>query len=154
VSADRSAAVTLDGRVVGFVGEPSRDARVAFDLPADLPVVVAELDLDSREPAADDVLFRPLPRYPGALRDLAFVVAKGRRHEELAAAIRESAGDLLSGVRLFDVYEGTPLAESERSLAYTLSFRSPERSLTNEEVDAVVARIVERLRGTLGARIR
>ena len=69
-------------------------------------------------------------------------------------AIREAAGELLDEVRLFDVYEGPPLAENETSLAYTLLFRSPERSLTNEEVDAVVARIVERLREGLGARIR
>jgi phenylalanyl-tRNA synthetase beta chain len=72
----------------------------------------------------------------------------------MVTAIREAAGELLAEVRLFDVYEGPPLGESEISLAYTLEFRSPERSLTNEEVDAVVARIVERLREGLGARIR
>jgi phenylalanyl-tRNA synthetase beta chain len=154
LSADRSAAVILDGVPIGFLGEPTRDVRAALDLPDDLPVFVAELDLDARAAAAEDVLFRPLPRYPGALRDLAFVVAKGRRHEELVEAIRGAAGKLLSEVRLFDVYEGPPLERSETSLAYTLSFRAPDRSLTNEEVDAVVARIVERLREGLGARIR
>ncbi|HMB68163.1 MAG TPA: phenylalanine--tRNA ligase subunit beta [bacterium] len=154
VSTDRSAAVIADGARVGYLGEPSREARAAFDLPADLPVFVAEIDLDARRAATADVLFRPLPRFPGALRDLAFVVEKGRRHEELVAAVREAAGELLDEVRLFDVYEGPPLAETEMSLAYTLSFRSPERSLTNEEVDAVIARIVERLREGLGARIR
>lgn len=154
VAADRSAAVVVDGRTVGYLGEPTREARAAFDLPADLPVFVAEIDLEAREATADETLFRPLPRYPGALRDLAFVVDKERRHGEVVAAIREATGELLSEVRLFDVYEGPPLAPSEKSLAYTLSFRSPDRSLTNEEVDAVVAGIVERLRTGLGARIR
>ena len=57
-------------------------------------------------------------------------------------------------MRLFDVYEGSPLAETEKSLAYSLLFRSPERSLTNDEVDEVSARIVAHLEKELGARIR
>jgi phenylalanyl-tRNA synthetase beta chain len=139
---------------VGVLGEPDADARKSFDLPAELPVMIAELDLEALPVTRESALFEPLPRYPGVLRDLAFVVDGRRRHEEVAEAVRGAAGDLLAEVRLFDVYEGPPLADDERSLAYTLVFRSPERSLTHEEVDAVVDRIVRHLGESLGARIR
>jgi phenylalanyl-tRNA synthetase beta chain len=117
-------------------------------------VVVAELDLDGDRTHEEDREFQALPRYPGVLRDLAFVVPRRVRHAELADSIVASAGDLLTEVRLFDVYEGTPLAEQEKSLAFTLLFRSPERSLTHDEVDERVAAVVEHLGKAVGARIR
>jgi phenylalanyl-tRNA synthetase beta chain len=60
----------------------------------------------------------------------------------------------LAELRLFDVYQGAPLGEREKSLAYTLVFRSPERSLTHDEVDECVERIVSRVSGKLGGRLR
>jgi phenylalanyl-tRNA synthetase beta chain len=150
----RSARILVNGDTIGFLGEVGPGTRKAFDLPADLPVVVAELDLDGDRTHEEDREFQALPRYPGVLRDLAFVVPRRVRHAELADSIVASAGDLLTEVRLFDVYEGTPLAEQEKSLAFTLLFRSPERSLTHEEVDERVAAVVEHLGKAVGARIR
>jgi phenylalanyl-tRNA synthetase beta chain len=118
-------------------------------------VFVAELDLE--EPAVlgrAGLAFHGLPRFPGANRDLAFVVARAVRHGEIAAAVEQAGGDFLAGVRLFDVWEGAPLADGEKSLAFTLVFRSAERSLTNDEVDERVEKIVAHLASELGARIR
>jgi phenylalanyl-tRNA synthetase beta chain len=123
-------------------------------LPAELPVFLAELDLAAPQRAQDVAVFRPLPRYPGASRDLAFVAKRSVRHEDLAREIGAVGGELLEACRLFDVYEGAPLGPDERSLAFTLVFRAPDRSLTNDEVDERVARVVEQVRRTLGARMR
>jgi phenylalanyl-tRNA synthetase beta chain len=154
--AGRSVAVTVGGSRIGFLGEAGPQMRAAFDLSEDLPVVVAELELelegsvDSRR----DFVFRPPPRFPAVHRDLAFVVDRDTRHEALSSALREAGGDLLADCRLFDVYAGAPLAANEKSLAFTLVFRSPERSLTNEEVDRSVDGIVRHLEKVAGARIR
>jgi phenylalanyl-tRNA synthetase beta chain len=150
----RSSAVQVGGTVVGYFGGPDDSLRKVFDLPADLPLWIAELDLDTAAVRTDVVRFEALPRHPAVVRDLALVVDRSRRHDELVRVMREAGGELLSEPRLFDVYEGAQLASTERSLAYTLTFRSPDRSLTNEEVDLVVDRIVYRLREELGARVR
>ena len=149
-----SAAANVDGRRVGFFGEPARAVRRTWDLPAELPVFLAELDLAAPRRAQDVPVFRPLPRYPGASRDLAFVAKRSVRHEDLAREIGAAGGELLEECRLFDVYEGAPLGPDERSLAFTLVFRAPDRSLTNDEVDERVARVVEQAKRALGARIR
>jgi phenylalanyl-tRNA synthetase beta chain len=150
-----AASVEVAGTRVGYLGALSPSVRERHDLPEDLPVFVAEVDLEvvAPEPRAGRE-YRELPRFPGATRDLAFVVARRVRHEELVAGLRRAAGELLEDIRLFDVWEGAPLAAGEKSLAFTLVFRSPERSLTNEEVDGHVQEIVAHLAGELGARIR
>jgi phenylalanyl-tRNA synthetase beta chain len=154
LSAERSATVVVGGEIVGVLGEIGQDARKAFELPPGEPVLLAELDLEARVAvAAGTRLFEPLPRYPGVVRDLAFVVPRSRRHGEVEAGLREAGGDLLAELRLFDVYEGAPLDEGEKSLAYTLVFRSQDRSLTNEEVDERVDKLVQRMR-RLDARLR
>jgi phenylalanyl-tRNA synthetase beta chain len=151
----RSATVLANGSRVGFVGELGAKVRNAFDLPPDLPVFLAELDLDSRLQRSSSTLeFEPLPRFPGVVRDLAFVVPHACRNRELVDSLREAGGDFLAEVQLFDVYEGEQLNRGEMSLAYTLTFRSPDRSLTNEEVDKQIDRIVKHLEKSLGARIR
>lgn len=149
-----SCAAIVDGERVGFFGEPARAVRRMWDLPAEFPVFLAELDLAARVHADDTHEFRPLPRFPGASRDLAFVAPPAVRHEDLVREIGAAGGELLEECRLFDVYEGAPLGPGERSLAFTLVFRAPDRSLTNEEVDERVARVVERVSKVLGARIR
>jgi len=155
LAAERSAAVHVDGRIVGYLGEVGAEARRAFDLPRDEPVFVAELDLEAPVGAATRAhLFEPLPRYPGVVRDLAFVVPRTCRHAELEGALRSEGGELLAELRLFDVWEGPPLDEREKSLAYALVFRSPDRSLTNDEVDARVDAMVKRAGRQLEARLR
>ena len=149
-----SAALLVGGRRVGFLGEPGVGVRRVWDLPPDLPVFLAELDLAARERADGPRAYRALPRVPGASRDLALVVPPGVRHGDLAGSIAEAGGELLEECRLFDVYEGAPLAPGERSLAFTLVFRAPDRSLTNDEVDARIAGIVESVRRRHDARIR
>jgi phenylalanyl-tRNA synthetase beta chain len=150
----RSAAVLVGGATVGCFGAPDDSMRKVFDLPAELPLWIAELDLEAAAVQTGEVLFEALPRFPAVVRDLALVVDRSRRNEDLIRVIGEAGGELLSEPRLFDVYEGAQLTAREKSLAYTLVFRAPDRSLTREEVDLLVERIVRRLERELGARVR
>ncbi len=87
-------------------------------------------------------------------RDLAIIVAGERPAAEVEATIRRHAGELLRGVRLFDLYRGAPLAAREKSLAYRLVFGARDRTLTEAEVDAAVAGVQAGLQADLGARLR
>lgn len=99
--------------------------------------------------------YREVPRYPASKRDLAVIVRSGVTHEDLLATIRGAGGTLLDAAWLFDVYA---FREGEhaglRSMAYALEFRSPERTLTDREVDEGIAAIVRALESERGARIR
>jgi phenylalanyl-tRNA synthetase beta chain len=86
--------------------------------------------------------------------DLAFTVEASTPAERVRSALAEAAGDLVSSVLLFDVFEGPPLPEGTRSLAFSLDFRAGDRTLTDEEADGAVAAIVERLSRDFGAQLR
>jgi len=94
------------------------------------------------------------PRFPGATRDLAVVVPRARAAASVAAAITAGAGPLLVAVELFDIYEGAPLASDERSLAYRLTFRAADRTLTEPEVEGAIRAITEAVERDLGGHIR
>ncbi|HUY73254.1 MAG TPA: phenylalanine--tRNA ligase subunit beta, partial [Candidatus Dormibacteraeota bacterium] len=97
---------------------------------------------------------QPLPRFPAVERDLAVVVEEHVAAGSLLAAIKESAGDLLENARAFDEYHGSQVPEGHKSIAFTLTFRSPERTLTDAEVDKPMAEIRLRLEKKHGARFR
>ena len=150
----RSAAVLIDGRPVGVVGE--LHPRAAEDLELDGRVALAELDVETLRVAAGAARFglADVPRFPPVRRDLAFVVAEQAAAGAVGAALREAAGELLSSSLLFDVHRGDPLPPGSKSLAFAVEFRAPDRTLTGDEADRAVAAIVERLSAGFGATLR
>jgi phenylalanyl-tRNA synthetase beta chain len=94
--------------------------------------------------------YRPLPTTPAAPIDLALVVPDGRTAADVEAVIRRVAGDLLESLELFDVYSGPGIASGHRSLAWRLTLRHPERTLSSKEVDARRAQILRALEAELG----
>jgi len=130
---------------VGFAGELHPKVIDALGLPPRTSAM--ELDLDLL-PLTDD---RPVPvvsPYPPVSVDVALVADEDVPAADIADALRDGGGGLLEEVRLFDVYVGEQLAPGTRSLAYTLRFRAPDRTLTSEEAnaarDAAVAVAAER----------
>jgi len=87
-------------------------------------------------------------------RDLAVIVDETVAAGVLQAAIKELAGDLLEQVRAFDEYRGTQVPDGHKSVAFTLTFRSPERTLTDAEVDKVMSEIKQGLEKRHRARFR
>jgi phenylalanyl-tRNA synthetase beta chain len=131
----RCAAILVDDTVIGYAGELHPAVVSALDLPRRTSAM--ELDLDAI-PAAPVVSAPQLSTFPPALIDVALVVRSSVPASDVEAALVAGAGPLLESVHLFDVYESEQLGEGLRSLAYKLTFRAPDRTLTVEE--AVAAR--------------
>jgi phenylalanyl-tRNA synthetase beta chain len=149
----RAARVSVGGVLLGSMGEVPAEVRGAYDLPD--PVFLAELDLELlRRQAADEPLFQPMGRFPAVTRDVAFLLPREVPAERAGRVIEEAAGEQVESVRLFDAFEGKPLPEGRRNLAFSLVFRRADRTLTDEEADASMARIRAALREKLGAQIR
>ncbi|MFC5926702.1 phenylalanine--tRNA ligase subunit beta [Micromonospora vulcania] len=146
----RCAEVRVDGTVVGHAGELHPAVVAALELPRRTSAM--ELDLNALPPAP----VTPAPGvsgFPPALIDVALVVDESVPAEQVRRALEAGAGELLEDVRLFDVYAGAQLGEGRRSLAYKLTFRAPDRTLTVEEAvaarDAAVAVAAQRFGATL-----
>ena len=135
----RCAAVTLDGRLLGYIGELHPTVASAFKI--DGRMVALEIDLEPVLAASRIPRALPLPRFPSIERDLAVVIEDHVAAGALLAAIRESGGGFLEDARAFDEYQGPQVSEGHKSVAFTLTFRSPERTLTDAEVDKVMADI-------------
>jgi phenylalanyl-tRNA synthetase beta chain len=98
--------------------------------------------------------FEEVSPYPDVRQDLAFVVDEDIPAAELLTAIRETAGELLRELEVFDEYRGAQIGEGKRSLAFRLSFGSMEGTLTDEDVAPVRASIVDALASQFGAVLR
>ncbi len=149
----RSAQVLIQDVVVGVIGEIH--PRVAESLDVAGRIAVAELEVDalSRYAAttleADDV-----PRFPPVRRDLSFVLDEATPHAAVESLIREAGGDLVASCLLFDVHVGAPLPDGKKSLAFSVEFRDPSRTLEREEADEAVERIRSRVADELGGELR
>jgi phenylalanyl-tRNA synthetase beta chain len=149
----RSAVIEAGGAAVGVVGELHPRIAAELDLPERVPV--AEVDVTRLSAVGESRLtLRQVHRYPPARRDLAWLFDRDVPAGRVAEVIKDAAGPLLEECRLFDLHEGPPLPEGKKNLAYALSFRSPERTLTDEEVAAAVAAIDHRVATELGGQLR
>ena len=135
----RCAAVFLDARQLGYLGELHPSVVSGAGLEGRL--VAMEVDLEPVLSAADVRRAQSLPRYPGIERDLAVVVEDHLAAAVLLATINETGGDILESARPFDEYRGAQVTDGHKSVAFALTFRSPERTLTDAEVDKVMAEI-------------
>jgi phenylalanyl-tRNA synthetase beta chain len=148
----RCAAVVLDGRLLGYIGELHPTVASTFKIEGRL--VAIEIDLEPVLAASRIPRAQPLPRFPAIERDLAVVVEDHVAAGALLATINEVGGDFLAQARAFDEYHGPQVPEGHKSVAFTLTFRSPERTLTDAEVDKVMTEIKLGLQKRHKARFR
>jgi phenylalanyl-tRNA synthetase beta chain len=140
-------AVERGGQVVGQAGP----------LEGDAPLWAAPLfGFEVRLAAAvrDLVVYRPLPLHPPVERDVALVLPPGVTAAQVSDVLRRTAGPLLERLEVFDEYRGPGIPAGHRSVAWHCSFRDPERTLRERDVDALLARGLEALEGELGVRRR
>lgn len=148
----RHAGLAAGGQLVGVFGEVHPEVQAAWDLPG--RVYLAELEFMPLVRSSLDVrAYVPAPRFPAAVRDVALVVGQEVPALQLQRAIETAGGELVEEVRLFDLYQSAPVPEGKRSLAYTVTYRAPDRTLTDEEVSAAHGRVRQALAG-LGADLR
>ncbi|MDO8571122.1 MAG: hypothetical protein Q7R79_00395, partial [bacterium] len=119
-----------------------------------LPVVCFDIDFDAALPFMTMAkTYTPLPKYPPVLRDLAFVVEKKQLYGDIVSAMR-NIDPLITHVELFDVFENAKLGKEKQSLAFHISYQSPQRTLRTDEVDSIHTNVIEMMRETFGAEIR
>lgn len=149
----RSAEVLVGGEVVGWLGEVHPLVLERFE--ADAPVIAFELDLrrliNAARPARP---FIDVPRFPAVELDVAIVVDDDVTAERVQQALVSAGGKLLESARLFDVYAGEGIPVGKKSLAFALSYRAPERTLTTEEVEAAHSKLVRKALGAVGGELR
>jgi phenylalanyl-tRNA synthetase beta chain len=149
----RAGSVLVGERRMGVVGELHPAEAERLDLAG--RVAVAELDVTALEvEGARAVAFSDVPRFPPLRRDLAFIVPDEATAGDVQRILEAAAGSLLDRVVLFDLFTGGDVLAGHRSLAFALEFRAPDRTLTDEEVEPLVAAIVDRARSELGAELR
>ena len=149
----RCAKVTVEGVDLGYLGQLHPLVAGNYDLEGE--VYCCELDftrmMGLRKPAPTYV---PLPKYPAVTRDLAVVCDESRTVAQVESCMIRAAGKHLRHIRLFDIYRGKGVAEGKKSMAFSLELRADDRTLTDGEVEADVARILAALQAELDTVLR
>ncbi|MCI5956755.1 MAG: phenylalanine--tRNA ligase subunit beta, partial [Clostridiales bacterium] len=149
----RSARLMRGGVVFAQIGEVHSAVRERFDMPK--RAVIAEVNLqtllESHKPMGE---MKPLPRFPAVARDLALVMDEGVAVGPLMGDMRKAAGKLLESIQMFDVYRGIQVGANKKSVAFSLTFRAPDRTLTDEEVQKAMEKVKQTCAQKYGASIR
>lgn len=150
----KQATFVIDSQVVATVGELHPVVQEAFNVTRTVYLFKVNLtNLDSYC-ISDVKVYSPLPKYPSISRDIAMVLADSVPAAAVLELVRSAGGELLAESRLFDVYAGERVEKGTRSLAISLIYRAADRTLTDEEVDAPLAKLIQQLETTFAAKLR
>jgi phenylalanyl-tRNA synthetase beta chain len=149
-----SATISLGGKLpLGELGQLLPTLAKKYDLRDG--VFLAEFNLDlllaRRNPAKS---FKSLPQFPSIRRDVAMLVPEATTHESVLQTVKQTKPANLENVELFDVFRGKNVSEGQKSLAYAFTYRSPEKTLTDAEVNAAHEKVITQLEQNLGATVR
>ncbi|WAA11632.1 phenylalanine--tRNA ligase subunit beta [Fervidibacillus halotolerans] len=148
----QTANILLDGKVIGFVGKINPDMEKWYDVK---DVFVFELHLgELLMKETDELLYTSIPKFPSISRDIALIVDREISAGDLQRTIQDAGKDLLKEVKVFDVYEGENVPAGKKSIAFTLTYYDPERTLTDEEVVVEHEKILTAVKDAHGAELR
>jgi phenylalanyl-tRNA synthetase beta chain len=149
----KTVACQIKDETIAVLGELS--SNLAQKLGFEKPVYVFELDLQALAKSLPDTpRFSPIPKFPETYRDISILIDKSVTSKTVRDLIRSASGPLINKVELFDQYEGEKLEKGKKSLTLALSFQSPERTLTDNEINPLFENVVEALKDKLGAKLR
>ena len=149
----RCAKVTIDSVDVGYIGQVH--PLVAKNYGMDVDVYCAEISFTKLfDLQLPDVTYTPLPKYPAVTRDLSLICDEAITVAQIEDVITASAGKLLRGVKLFDIYRGTGVPEGKKSMAFSLELRADDRTLTDSDSEGVVSKVLAALADKVGAALR
>lgn len=149
----KTASISIKKKSAGILGEIHPD--VAENYGVDARCYIAELNLDVLYELADiERKYKALPKFPAVTRDIALLVEDSILVQEIEDIILKQGGSIVEKIKLFDVYKGKQIPEGKKSIAYSLTYRHENKTLTDEEVNKVHDRIVRTLENKLGAELR
>ena len=144
----QTAYISVNNDVVGIIGKLHPNVSKE-------PTFVMEINLDKLlAKKVGKMKFKEISKFPSVKKDIAVIVDKEKTAGEVAMAIKKAAGSLLTKVDLFDVYTGTNIDENKKSLAYSLTFEDSKKTLTDEEINKEMEKIIEFLNKKLNAELR
>lgn len=148
----RTASVALNGEYIGYVGQIHPTVEQNHDIKA---TYVFELSLKALlEAAVAPIAYTSIPRFPSITRDIALVVDKATVAGEIQAIITEAGGKLLKEVSVFDLYEGDRMEEGKKSIAFSLKYFDPAKTLTDEDVTKAHTKVLDAVKEKAGAELR
>ena len=139
--------IMLDGKQIGVIG------KIHPSLTKD-DIYAVELSLEALMSKVKPIKFKAALKYPEIVKDMAFAVKKDITSEEVVNVIKKAGGKLLTDIKLFDLYTGEHVSSDEKSLAYSLTFSSNDRTLSEDEVMKVFENIIAKVEEKLGAKLR
>ena len=151
LSPAKNADIVVDSMKIGVIGEVHPAVLMCFDIAE--PAFLFELDVDKLLVlASKPLVYKAVTKYPGTTRDIAVLLDAGVTYQKVVDIIKGFS--LVSDNQLFDLYVGEQIPEGKKSIAFRLIYQAADRTLTDEEVDKVQKRILERLSKELGATLR
>jgi phenylalanyl-tRNA synthetase beta chain len=139
---------------LGFIGEIHPKVRGNYEIGPRVYAAVIDLKALHKAVKGYKPVFAPIAKYPAVNRDIALLVKTEVTAADIEAAIAERGGPLLAEVKFFDVYQGAQTGEGYKSMAYSLRFRAPDRSLSDEDIQKPMRIIFSHLQTKLGAELR
>ncbi len=149
----RLAKVECCKKPLGYIGEVHPDTLKAYSIGTRAYIGVLDMSV-LEELASFERTYRPLPKYPATERDIAIIVDDDVTVREIEDIIRQKGGRHLESVKLFDVYKGAQVGRNKKSAAYSIKFRAEDRTLTDDEVNGSIEKILSALKDGLGAELR
>ena len=138
----KCAEIKIDHEEIGFLGEISQ--KILETLKIEGKVVVFDLDFEKLQKiASEEHEYRPISKYPVAIRDLAILVPQEVRVAEVLNKIYDAGGNLIRDVDLFDIYEGEELPERKKNLAFHIIYQATDRTLSSKEIDEIQGKIIK-----------
>mgnify|MGYP004499635559 FL=1 len=144
----QSASIILNNVNIGIIG------KVHPSVTKD-SIYVLEINLDKLfQFRVKQMQYKEISKYPSSVKDVAFIINKKQTAEEVMSVIKKAAGRLLTGLEIFDVYEGENVADNERSIAFKLTFSDSTRTLNDEEVMTIFNKVIEDVKSKLNVKLR
>jgi len=149
----RCAYISINNEKIGFLGEVHPTVCENYEIGTKAYIAVIYIDALC-ETANFDRIYNPLPKFPAVTRDISMLVKESVTVKEIENIIREKGGKLIENIQLFDVYKGKQIQENYKSVAYNISFRAADRTLTDDEIASPMKKILSGLEEKLGAQLR
>ena len=151
----RCAVVSIKDKEIGVIGQIHPTVAQKYGFSAKSPVYAAQIDFDTLfEFVPGDPAYKPLPKFPASTRDFSFVCDDSLEVGKIEQAMKDAKVKILEDVKLFDIYRGEQVGEGKKSVSFRVSLRLSDRTITDEEADKAVAKLLRSIETALGIKVR
>ncbi len=141
---EKCAEIKVDHEEIGFLGEIS--SSILDEMRIETKVIVFDIDFEKLQKlSSEETIYRPISRYPAAVRDLAILVPRGTKVVEVLNKINIAGGKIVRDVDLFDIYEGENIPSNKKNFAFHIIYQAENKTLSSKEISKIHQKIVKAL---------